>query len=199
MPRISRQERQRVRARLLDSAARHFAEHGFSGANINRISLDAGCAKGTIYNYFPSKEALFGEILGGGSGETVRRYRAQAPEGGIREQLRVVVREDVALTRKSEPFVKVIIREILSGNPATRAAIEAGLRPLMVLVTELLGAAQQRGEVRADVPLPRLVTLFAMQMTMHYAEHWRSDGGWPSWDEVPPAVVDAFLDGMKAR
>lgn len=199
MPRISRQERQRVRARLLDSAARHFAEHGFAGANINRISLDAGCAKGTVYNYFPSKEALFGAVLGVGSDETVRRYRALAPGEEIREQLRVVVREDVALTRQSEAFVKVTVREMLSGNPATRASIEAGLRPLMVLVTELLSAAQQRGELRADVPLPRLVTLFGMQMTMHYAEHWRSDGRWPSWDEVPESVVDAFLDGMRAR
>lgn len=199
MPRISREERKRVRARLLGSAAHHFAEHGFSGANINRISIDAGCAKGTVYNYFPSKEALFAEVLGVGSDETVRRYHACAPQAGIREQLQVLVREDVALVRQSEAFVKVIVREGLAGNPETREPIEAGLRPLMVLLGELLGAAQQRGELRAEVPLPRLVTMFALQMTMYYAEHWRSGGTWPSWDELPAVVVEAYLDGVASR
>lgn len=43
---------------LLDAATVEFAREGYHGANINRISTAAGFAKGTIYNYFPSKRAL---------------------------------------------------------------------------------------------------------------------------------------------
>jgi len=43
---------------LLEAAAEEFARHGYVGANINHISLAAGFAKGTIYNYFESKQAL---------------------------------------------------------------------------------------------------------------------------------------------
>lgn len=46
------------RQRLLDAAAMEFSQKGFNGANINEISLAAGLAKGTIYNYFESKHAL---------------------------------------------------------------------------------------------------------------------------------------------
>ena len=40
------------------ACADEFAREGYNGANINRISIQAGFAKGTIYNYFPSKRAL---------------------------------------------------------------------------------------------------------------------------------------------
>ena len=47
-----------TRQRLLDTAAAEFANNGFASANINHISTLAGYAKGTIYNYFPSKRSL---------------------------------------------------------------------------------------------------------------------------------------------
>jgi AcrR family transcriptional regulator len=62
MPRLAESIRNEVqtetRRRLLEAAAAEFAEKGFAGANINRISRAAGFAKGTIYNYFSSKRAL---------------------------------------------------------------------------------------------------------------------------------------------
>jgi AcrR family transcriptional regulator len=62
MARYKKEERERIfkdtRQVLLDAAAEEFALHGYIGANINQISLAAGFAKGTIYNYFESKRAL---------------------------------------------------------------------------------------------------------------------------------------------
>ncbi len=62
MPRHKETERDKVmgdtRRMLLEAATAEFAREGYIGANINRISRAAGFAKGTIYNYFPSKRAL---------------------------------------------------------------------------------------------------------------------------------------------
>ncbi len=62
MPRLAvatkAETQNRTRQRLLEAAADEFATKGFVGANINQISLAAGYAKGTIYNYFPSKRDL---------------------------------------------------------------------------------------------------------------------------------------------
>ncbi|HVP20250.1 MAG TPA: TetR/AcrR family transcriptional regulator [Anaerolineaceae bacterium] len=62
MVRLKQADRQQAmdgtRRRLLDAAADEFSRSGFSGANINAISTLAGFAKGTVYNYFPSKRAL---------------------------------------------------------------------------------------------------------------------------------------------
>lgn len=62
MARYKKAERDQIqrvrRQQLLDAASDEFARAGYDGANINRISQAAGFAKGTIYNYFPSKRAL---------------------------------------------------------------------------------------------------------------------------------------------
>lgn len=52
-----------TRQDLLQAAAFEFANEGYVGANINRISCSAGFAKGTIYNYFPSKRALMCALI----------------------------------------------------------------------------------------------------------------------------------------
>ncbi|GGJ40961.1 TetR/AcrR family transcriptional regulator [Deinococcus roseus] len=43
---------------ILKAAAQVFAEKGFHSATIKQIARTAGIADGTIYNYFPNKEAL---------------------------------------------------------------------------------------------------------------------------------------------
>lgn len=52
------QSKNQTRQTLLDIAAGEFARLGFDQANINTISIKAGYAKGTVYNYFPTKHAL---------------------------------------------------------------------------------------------------------------------------------------------
>jgi AcrR family transcriptional regulator len=47
-----------TRRALLDAAAEEIARQGYEQANINTISIRAGFAKGTVYNYFPTKQAL---------------------------------------------------------------------------------------------------------------------------------------------
>jgi len=53
----------KTRQKLLTAAADEFAREGYIGANINRISQSAGYAKGTIYNYFPSKRSLMEALI----------------------------------------------------------------------------------------------------------------------------------------
>ena len=61
-PRYADQERERMldatRQALLEAATVEFAREGYVGANVNRIALTAGYAKGTLYNHFASKRDL---------------------------------------------------------------------------------------------------------------------------------------------
>ena len=52
-----------TKARLLEAAAEEFAEHGLAGARVDRIAPRAGVNKERLYNYFGSKERLFGAVL----------------------------------------------------------------------------------------------------------------------------------------
>jgi AcrR family transcriptional regulator len=45
--------------RIRDAAAAEFADRGYNGASVGRIAEKAGVAKGSMYQYFESKEELF--------------------------------------------------------------------------------------------------------------------------------------------
>jgi AcrR family transcriptional regulator len=44
---------------ILEGAGRVFARDGYDGASMAQIAREVGVSKGTLYNYFPSKAALF--------------------------------------------------------------------------------------------------------------------------------------------
>lgn len=48
---------------ILDGARAVFLADGFDGASMNDIARVAGVSKGTLYVYFPSKEALFEALV----------------------------------------------------------------------------------------------------------------------------------------
>src|SRR5512136_1937875 len=53
------QERSRATVEhLLAAAAQVFEEHGYAAGTTNRIAKRAGLSIGTLYQYFPSKEAI---------------------------------------------------------------------------------------------------------------------------------------------
>lgn len=61
--RVPRQARSRERVeRILDAAAHVFAEAGFEGATTEAIAARAGTSIGSVYQFFPNKDALFGAI-----------------------------------------------------------------------------------------------------------------------------------------
>lgn len=62
---LSRKERERFikRGEILHAATQLFAEKGFMNTTIDDIAEKAEFGKGTIYNYFSSKEEMFSVIL----------------------------------------------------------------------------------------------------------------------------------------
>jgi AcrR family transcriptional regulator len=48
---------------LREAALRHFAERGFSGTKIDDIARAANVTVGTVYRYFPDKQALLGSLI----------------------------------------------------------------------------------------------------------------------------------------
>jgi AcrR family transcriptional regulator len=60
---VHEQVMSQTRQTLLNAAAEEFARQGYEQANINAISTKAGFAKGTVYNYFASKQALLMALI----------------------------------------------------------------------------------------------------------------------------------------
>ena len=52
-----------VRARIREAALRCFADQGYPGTSMAAIATAAGTAPANVYRYFPSKEALFADVV----------------------------------------------------------------------------------------------------------------------------------------
>jgi len=61
-PRWRRLPEERPR-QIVEAALEVFSEHGLAEARLEDIARRAGVSKGTIYLYFPNKEALFSEMI----------------------------------------------------------------------------------------------------------------------------------------
>jgi AcrR family transcriptional regulator len=53
----------RTRQRIVEQAAMLFRREGYGGVGIDRIMAAAGLTRGGFYAHFPSKSALFAEVL----------------------------------------------------------------------------------------------------------------------------------------
>lgn len=62
MPKFNRRAAERP-AELLDAALAEFYASGFSSSKIEEIARRAGVTVGTVYRYFPSKEALYHAVV----------------------------------------------------------------------------------------------------------------------------------------
>jgi AcrR family transcriptional regulator len=85
LPRTARG--QKTRQALLDAAEAEFGAKGYAETSVVTITLRASVAHGTFYTYFPSKEAIFAELVRGLSD----RLRAEIGEAvaGLHDRISI--------------------------------------------------------------------------------------------------------------
>lgn len=66
MPRVSRQQKERNRERIVAAAGQGFRARGIDGVGIDELMKTAGMTHGGFYNHFSSKEDLALEVLNQG-------------------------------------------------------------------------------------------------------------------------------------
>ncbi|NZA27239.1 TetR/AcrR family transcriptional regulator [Luteimonas sp. SJ-92] len=93
----------RKRAAIVDAAVAEFRAAGFEATSMDRIAATAGVSKRTVYNHFPSKEALFvhivDDLMARGSDEHATPYRADAP---LHDQLLELVQRKLHLLHEPD-------------------------------------------------------------------------------------------------
>jgi AcrR family transcriptional regulator len=95
-------------AEILNAARRVFAARGFEGACVEDIAHVAGVAKGTVYLYYASKDALYRAALKRGLAEmcaSIRRRVECAPS--VREKLRAFVETKLAHFEEHRDFFRI--------------------------------------------------------------------------------------------
>ncbi|MEW2623315.1 TetR/AcrR family transcriptional regulator [Streptomyces sp. NPDC048106] len=141
-----RADAQRNRARVLEVAARVFAEEGLS-VPVHEIARRAGVGTGTVSRHFPRKQDLFAAILLSRLEQLIAQAGSlagqQDPGTAFFTLLTTLVREGAAHRGLAEALAG-------AGYDLEAAAEEAGYDATAGL-RDLLDRAQAAGAVRSDV------------------------------------------------
>jgi AcrR family transcriptional regulator len=192
MPRVSAETKQATRARLLAAAAEEFGRVGLGRANVDAISLAAGYAKGTIYNYFPSKEDLFLAVVEEAVAQATAAGSAPADTPAW-QRLAATLAGFCAWAGDHDPFARVLVRECLMGTPGLYPRVIRAEDPLVAELEASLRQGSARGELRDDVPAELLARTIAGLTDLALVEHWASDDGTPNLKEIPELVLTLLL------
>lgn len=149
-----RQQRAReTQQRILEAAARIFARHGYSAGTTNRIAEAAGISIGSLYQYFPNKDAILVELthqhLHAGTDSLNERLDAGIPQD-LEGLLRLAVGGMFDNHRGDHRLHQVIFEE--APRPPS---LLAELRAVEDLFVDLLVAVLD-GHPEVDVPDVRL-------------------------------------------
>ena len=192
MVRVTADTRQATRARLLAAAAEEFSRTGLERANIDAISLAAGYGKGTIYNYFTSKEELFLAVVEEASAQagSCSPARHDAP---ARERLRGTVAGFCGWAGQHDALARVLVRECLMGTSGLYPQVIGAERPLTGDLEAIVRDGAGRGELRGDIPAELLALAIAGLTDLALAQHWASGGSRPGLEEIPDLVLTLLL------
>jgi AcrR family transcriptional regulator len=113
--RITADAKQATRHRILGCARDLFARQGFDGSSTRDIARAAEIATGTLFNYFPTKEAiamtLVGEALDAGRGE----YREKAHRGmSLEEELFAFIAPQLRSLKPHREYLSPVLERALS-------------------------------------------------------------------------------------
>jgi AcrR family transcriptional regulator len=155
-----RRDAERNRQRILDAARELFAQQGL-GATLNDVAHHAGVGVGTVYRRFPDKSQLVEELFEQRV-EELLALAGQALEDpdawhGLKTFLRRVL-ELVASDRG--------MKDLLTGDTAGLERISTIRRRLLPIGRELVGRAQEAGQMRADVSAADLPVIQLMLSTL---------------------------------
>jgi AcrR family transcriptional regulator len=159
VPGGSRRERRRVetRERLFRAALDLFARRGFLETTVEDITEAADVGKGTFFNYFPTKEHILA-TFGAQRIAAVERGLDRARTGPVLPVLEELAVDLAGQSRESPALLRAIYAAHASCAPV-RAELQQRLKAGRQLLAQIFELAQERGEVRRDIPASELARL----------------------------------------
>lgn len=147
--------------RIVDSARRIFAEHGYANTQNRRIAEAADVTTSTLYHYFTSKLDLYVSVFRASERELAETYTTASREVGIAAQLDAMFAGSLLLHARDESllvFLAGTAREMRSHEDLARAIAKCPVHTDKIL-REMLGAAITRGELAKETDVDAIVSL----------------------------------------
>ena len=181
---------------LLDVAVAVFNERGYDATSMDELAARLGITKSAIYHHVSSKVELLRLALDRALDALFAvTEEPGATSGPAIDRLEHVVRGSVGVLTEQLPFVTLLLR-VRGNSPVEEAALRRR-REFDRIVTDLVRAAEEEGDVRPDVD-PAVTSRLLFGTVNSLTEWYRPDGGL-SADDLADALVATTFQGLRAR
>lgn len=205
---MSRRERKKeeTRSNIIQNALELFRAKGFNETSMEEIAEGADISKGTLYNYFESKESLLSAYIqatiidfGEEMEDILQNHR------GIESRLRmlldfkhVLFGKDLELTAIYLSYrMQTLFSSPLSDSPLSNPLVSAQRSGLENVILKIISEAQQNGEIRSDLSSLLLARSFQL-MTVQYFLFCRSIDDSAETEQLREQLIKLFLNGATA-
>jgi AcrR family transcriptional regulator len=181
---------------LLDVAVTVFNERGYDATSMEELAGRLGITKSAIYHHVPGK----GELLRLALDRALDALFAVLDQPGARSgpaisRLEHVVRASVRVLCAEQPFVTLLLR-VRGNSPVEQAALQRR-RDFDRIVTALVRAAEEQGDVRPDVD-PAVTSRLLFGTVNSLVEWYRPDRELDA-EALADALVSTMFNGLRAR
>lgn len=182
---------------ILAAAMRVFARKGFAASRIEDVATEAGIGKGSIYLYFPSREALLDAAFAtlAADSEAVL-HRARTGSDPPLERLATLVRNVLAAGTAAPELARIVLDlwSVGRAGPGLPLDMAAVYHEYRTVITELLREAQAAGSAIAEVgEAHAAVVVGAIEGCLL---QWVIDPRLPIADLCEP-IIAVCLDGLR--
>jgi AcrR family transcriptional regulator len=156
-----------TRQRVLDAAAHVFSTHGYAAGTTNRIAAAADMSIGSLYQYFPNKDAILAALtdvhIDAGTALLAQRAAAGLP-AGLADTLRLFVRATID-NHRGDPALHRVLFEEAPRSPALLTRLREAEQRAVAATAELL---RNHPEVTvADATLAARMTVATIESLVH--------------------------------
>jgi TetR/AcrR family transcriptional regulator len=103
--------------RVLTAAAQLFAERGFARTDMAEVAVRAGVAKGSLYNYFESKDDLYLHVCRDGLERSRQAvYDGLEPEWDVFRQIDHIFRQGVSFALTRPEYIRLYLNISAAGG-----------------------------------------------------------------------------------
>lgn len=159
---------QKNRSVILAAGLDVFSQYGFRGTTLDQIAEAAGLSKPNLLYYFPSKEAIYTELLTELLKTWLDPLIAMDDEGDPVEEILGYAKRKLSMSRDFPRESRLFANEILQGAPRISDALHGELKDLVAQKAEVMRGWQAAGKI-ADVD-PHHLIFSIWSLTQHYAD-----------------------------
>ncbi|MDF1507923.1 TetR/AcrR family transcriptional regulator [Robertmurraya sp. DFI.2.37] len=189
-------KKKQMEERIYEAGMTLFQEKGVANTTLQEICQLAGVSKGTIFNYFSSKEDIVAKF-GQNQIKVLREFAEQLPDSmNTKEKIIAVLMEDIRGVKESAFSAKAALKGISEGGEKVYELESKNRRDLANIYENILKEGQKtNSDLNTSLVSDLIVSIYFHVLNKHFYHNDQRD----KLETTIIASLEVIFDGIKSH